>query len=269
MSEAVRDVDIERLSQLADQAADAAGEVLMKHFGSATIEFKGVVDLVTNADREAERTIISLITESYPDHAIVAEESGTADTGHSVRWYIDPIDGTTNYAHGLPIFAVSIGVEVNGQMEAGVVYNPAFDEKYVAVRGRGTTLNGKPLGVSHTEELDRSLLVTGFPYTVRETHLNNLDHFERFILQSQAVRRLGSAALDLAFVARGSFDGYWEVEVKPWDVAAGWLLVEEAGGSVTNMRGQPFTMDAGNILASNGRIHHEMLDVMAKGETGL
>ncbi len=265
----MQDVDIERLAHVADRAAEAAGEVLMKHFGSATIEYKGVVDLVTNADREAERVIISHIKESFPDHAIVAEESGTAETGHAVRWYIDPIDGTTNYAHGLPIFAVSIGVAVDDEMSVGVVYNPAFNEKYAAVRGSGATLNGKRLDVSRTPELDRSLLATGFPYSVRETRLNNMDHFERFILQAQAVRRLGSAALDLAFVARGSFDGYWEVEVKPWDVAAGLLLVQEAGGRITNMRGEPFTMSAGNILASNDLIHDEMLAVIAKGETGL
>lgn len=260
---------IEELAQLAEQAAQAAGEVLLAHLGRARVEFKGAVDLVTNADREAEQVIIAMIQDRYPEHGIVAEESGTAAGKAPVRWVIDPIDGTTNYAHGLPIFAVSIAVELEGQIVAGVVYNPASREKYTAIRGRGAALNGVPLAVSTTEELDRSLLVTGFPYTVRETRLNNMDHFENFILRAQAVRRLGSAALDMAYVARGSFDGYWEPEVKPWDVAAGWLLVEEAGGVVTDLKGRPFTLEAGQVLASNGRIHQAMLSVLAAGVTGL
>lgn len=260
---------IEEVAQLADQAAEAAGEVLLAHLGRARVEFKGEVDLVTNADREAEQVIIEMIRARYPEHGIVAEESGMAAGKAPVRWVIDPIDGTTNYAHGLPIFAVSIAVEVEGEIAAGVVYNPASGEKYTAIRGRGAALNGEPISVSTTEELDRSLLVTGFPYSVRETRLNNLDHFENFILRAQAVRRLGSAALDMAYVARGSFDGYWEPEVKPWDVAAGWLLVEEAGGVVTDLRGRPFTLEAGQVLASNGRIHQAMQSVLAAGVTGL
>ena len=262
-------VDVDALFGLAERAADAAGAILMKHFGRATIEFKGVVNLVTNADKEAEAEIIRLIQKAHPDHGIVAEETGEQAARSAVRWIIDPIDGTTNYAHGLPVFAVSIGVEVNGEIAAGVIYNPATGEKFTAIRGRGAQRNGEPIKVSNVKELEHSLLVTGFPYTVRETRLNNIDHFENFIYTAQALRRLGSAALDMAYVALGAFDGYWEPEIKPWDIAAGWLIVEEAGGRVTDMRGRPFRLGTGNILATNGLVHDEMLAVIARGKSGL
>jgi len=262
-------VDVDALFTVADRAADAAGVILMEHFGRALIEFKGAVDLVTNADKESEAEIIRQVRAAYPEHGIVAEESGEQATRHDVRWYIDPIDGTTNYAHGFPLFAVSIGVEAHGRMVVGIVYNPATGEKFTAIRGRGAQLNGSPLKVSKVKELDYSLVVTGFPYTVRDKRLNNMDHFENFIYAAQALRRLGSAALDLAYVARGAFDGYWEAEINPWDIAAGWLIVEEAGGRVTDMRGRPYEVGAGNILATNGLVHDEMLAVLARGKSGL
>lgn len=261
--------EIDAFAALAEKAADRAGAVLLEHFGAVKMEFKGEIDIVTEADRKAEEAILELVREAYPDHGIVAEESGETRSDHAVRWIVDPLDGTTNYAHGLPIFAVSIAVEVNGVIEAGVVYNPAYGEKYVARRGQGAALNGKPLRVSETPVLNRSLLVTGFPYNVRETDENNLDHFSHFATRVQGVRRLGSAAVDLAYVARGSLDGYWETSLNPWDIAAGWLLVEEAGGRVTDLRGRELTFAAQQILATNGRIHEEMLQVLSEGKTGL
>lgn len=261
-------VDVQALAQVAEEAALAAGEVLLKHFGRAHIEYKGVVDLVTNADKESEATIIGLIRSEFPGHGILAEESGSARTEHDVRWIIDPIDGTTNYAHGLPIFAVSIAAEVRGRIEVGIIYNPVTKEKYQAVRGRGATFNGAPMGVSKTAVLDTSLLLTGFPYSVRETKLN-FDHFEHFVLRTQAVRRLGSAAMDMAYVARGGVDGYWETEINAWDIAAGWLIVEEAGGRVTDLHGRPFQLDVGHITATNGHIHDDVLSVVKLGRSGL
>lgn len=261
--------DLDALARVADEAAEAAGVILLEYSGKARVEFKGEIDLVTDADREAEKRIIEVVRKHFPDHGIYAEESGERASDAGVRWLIDPIDGTTNYAHGFPLYAVSIGVEVDGQIVVGIVFNPAYGEKYTAIRGRGARLNGEPIRVSDTEVLDRSLLVTGFPYTVRTSEENNVDHFIHFTKRCQAVRRLGSAALDLAYVARGSLDGFWETHLNPWDMAAGWLLVEEAGGKVTDLRGNPLTYDAGQILASNGRIHEEMLDVLKLGKTGM
>lgn len=261
--------DLDALARVAHEAALAAGEILLEYFGKAKVEFKGEIDLVTDADRKAEEKIIEVVRKHFPDHGIFAEESGERASESRVRWLIDPIDGTTNYAHGLPLFAVSIGVEVDGEMAVGIIYNPAYDEKYTAIRGRGARLNGEPIRVSDVEALDRSVLVTGFPYTIRTSEEDNIDHFVNFSKRCQAVRRLGSAALDLAYLARGALDGYWDTHLNAWDIAAGWLLVEEAGGLVTDLRGEPLTYDAGQILATNGKIHQEMLDVLKLGKTGL
>lgn len=262
-------VDLDALARVADEAADAAGEILLEFFGKATVEYKGEIDLVTNADRAAEKRIIEIVKAAFPDHGIYAEESGEQESESGVRWLIDPIDGTTNYAHGLPLFAVSIGVEVAGEIAVGIVYNPVYNEKYTAIRGKGALLNGEPIRVSRTQELDKSMLVTGFPYSVRSSELNNLDHFTNFTSRCRAVRRIGSAALDLAYVARGALDGYWESYLNPWDLAAGWLLVEEAGGKVTDLRGDPLTYRVNQILATNGSIHGAMLDVLKLGKTGM
>lgn len=191
------------MAKVADEAADAAGEILLEFLGTAKVEYKGEIDLVTNADKAAEKTIIEIIQKAFPDHGIYAEESGEQASESAVRWLIDPIDGTTNYAHGLPLFAVSIAVEVEGEIKVGIVYNPYYKEKYTAVRGKGAYLNGERIHVSQTKDLDKSMLVTGFPYSVRSAELNNLDHFTNFTRRCRAVRRLGSAALDLAYVARG------------------------------------------------------------------
>lgn len=265
----MREIDIDACEKLASEAAERAGEALMRYFGRATVEFKGEIDLVTEGDREAERVILGMIRERFPDHAVVAEESGAHAGQAPARWIVDPLDGTTNYAHGLPIFAVSIALEVDGRLQVGVVYNPATGEKFTARRGRGAARNGRPLRVSQTQELGRSLLVTGFAYNVRRTAETNLDHFANFLGTAQGLRRLGSAALDLCYVAAGAFDGYWETQLNLWDLAAGWLIVEEAGGKVTDLLGRPLTMEARQIVASNGKIHEAMLDVLKMGTSGM
>ena len=242
--------------------ARGAGEVLRAHFGSAlTIEHKGAIDLVTEADRASEAHIVERLREAFPEHAILAEEgSGTARAG-CPRWLVDPLDGTTNFAHGYPLFAVSIALEVEGRIEVGVVHDPSRGETFAARRGGGATLDGRPLRVSSTDTLARALLVTGFPYSIHERPEPTVGLLRRFLLASQGLRRDGSAALDLCYVAAGRFDGFWELELKPWDVAAGSLIVSEAGGRVTNLDGSDFRIDAGAILATNDRLHEAMLAI--------
>lgn len=246
----------------ATSIARGAGEVLRAHFGQAlTIEHKGEIDLVTEADRASEGHIVSRLRTAFPDHAILAEEgSGTARAGRP-RWLVDPLDGTTNFAHGYPLFAVSIALEVEGRIEVGVVHDPCRDETFAARRGAGATRNGAAMRVSAIEQLSRALLVTGFPYTIHERPEPTVGLLRRFLMAGQGLRRDGSAALDLCYVAAGRFDGFWELELKPWDVAAGSLIVEEAGGRVTNLDGSRFAIDAGAILATNGRLHDAMLTI--------
>lgn len=264
--------DAEKVARVAELAADQAGVVLMELYGRAQIEYKGEIDLVTEADKKAEELIVGVIREHFPEHGIFGEESGAHDEGSAageICWYIDPIDGTTNYAHGLPLFAVSIGVAVRNRVEVAVVYNPAYNEKYVARRGGGAFFNGKPMRVSQSPELRRSLLTTGFPYDTWKSEENNLDHYAAFQRECRGVRRLGSAALDLAYVARGVMDGYWEAFINSWDIAAGWLLVEEAGGKVTDLKGGPLSLPTRQILATNGLIHDEMIEILRRGKTGM
>jgi myo-inositol-1(or 4)-monophosphatase len=213
-------------------------------------------------DARAEALVVGALTEAFPDDGILAEE-GSARAGRSGRrWIIDPLDGTTNYAHGLPIWSVGIGLEEARTVVLGVVYDPTRDELFVAERGAGARLNDTRLSVSTTEQLDRSLLVTGFPYDIRTNPDNNLREYATFALRARAVRRLGSALIDFAYVAAGRFDGFWELGLGPWDVAAGALLVEEAGGRVTDLRGDAVDIDRPRVVASNGRIHDEILAVL-------
>jgi myo-inositol-1(or 4)-monophosphatase len=250
--------------QLAQETARMAGELIMRHFGARQkVEHKGEVDLVTEIDRQSERAIVEAIRSSFPDHPIITEEGMGQDGEASFRWIVDPLDGTTNYAHGYPCFCVSIAVEHEGEIVLGVIYNPLLDEMFSARRGRGTSLNGCRVVVSNTQHLTDSLLATGFPYDIRRSQVNNLDHFSRFALQAQAIRRAGSAALDLCYVAAGRFDGFWEMKLAPWDVAAGSLMVTEAGGLVSDFSGGSFRIDAGEILASNARIHSQMREVLS------
>jgi len=251
------------IRDIAVAAATEAGGLLKGRFGSpGKVEFKGAVDLVTEMDRLSEQAIVSRIKSAFPGHGILTEESPEEVTPDGARWIIDPIDGTTNYAHAFPVFCVSIALERDSVVECAVVYNPMLDELFVAEKGRGATLNGKRISVSKTPSLDRSLLATGFPYDIRTSPKNNLDNFARFAVRAQAIRRAGSAALDLCYTACGRFDGFWEMKLRPWDVAAASLIVNEAGGRMTSFSGGDFSIYSSECLASNALVHEEMLSVL-------
>ena len=256
-----------RLLNFAIQTARDAGSLLLRYLGSAQVTNKGAIDLVTEADVAAEELIIERIRSHYPQHGILAEESGEAALVGPVRsewkWIVDPLDGTTNYAHGYPCFCVSIAVERAGSLEIGVIYDPLRDEMFAAERGQGATLNDRSIRVSAVEELDRAMVCTGFPYNVRERPDFARD-FANFTMKAQAVRRDGSAAIDLAYVACGRFDGFWEDGLNPWDVAAGVLLIKEAGGCVTDFRNGPLDIYTKKVLASNGLVHNAMLRVLER-----
>ena len=243
--------------------AGEAGEILLANFRQRhQIRYKGRFDLVTEADTASEALIIQKIRTHYPNHEIVTEESGLFP-GTQGTWYIDPLDGTINYAHGLPMFAVSMAYSEHGQTCLAVVYDPIRGEFFSAERGQGAYLNDERIQVSEAASLTDSLLVTGFPYNAWETPRNNLDNYGRFARLTQGVRRLGSAALDLCYVAAGRLDGYWELEIKAWDIAAGTLIVEEAGGRVTDMDGNPdYFQPPYSIIAAPAPLHAKMLDVI-------
>jgi myo-inositol-1(or 4)-monophosphatase len=247
------------------QTARDAGAILIDRLGRAQVTNKGDIDLVTEADLASEQLIIERIRSHYPRHAILAEESGASqelNTGKSEwKWIIDPLDGTTNYAHGYPCFCVSIGIEREGVIEIGVIYDPTRDELFAAERGQGATLNGRSMRVSDVADLNQAMLCTGFPYNVRERP-NFARDFANFTMAAQAVRRDGSAAIDLAYLACGRFDGFWEEGLNAWDVAAGILLIEEAGGQITNFNGGAVDIYAAKVLASNGLIHDPMMQVL-------
>ena len=226
---------------------------------------KGATDLVTEVDLECERMCRAVIAERFPDHDVLAEEFGGAPPGGPsarFRWVFDPLDGTTNYAHGLPIFCASLGLEIDGRTEVGAIYDPTRLELFTAQRGGGACLNGSALAVSSSATLLDALLVTGFPYDVHQEAGDLVELFGAFLGRARAVRRLGSAALDLCYVAAGRLDAFWEQHLKPWDVSAGALIVEEAGGRVTGMDGSGFDVGAAHLVASNGRLHDEMLNVI-------
>lgn len=248
------------------EAVVRAGEVQMAHFGGdVRIDKKGPIDLVTEIDLQVERAFRAMIAERFPDHVVLGEEfesQGDREAQPRYCWVIDPIDGTTNYAHGLPIFCASLALEIDGAPAVGAVYDPNRRELFTAERGVGAWLNGMPLRVSSAASLIDSLLVTGFHYNVHRDPAELMTLFGEFITRARAVRRLGSAALDLCYVAAGRFDGFWETKLQPWDVAAGALIVDEAGGRTTATTGAPFQSRAGSVLATNGRIHQEMLDVI-------
>ncbi len=240
-----------------------AGSLLKGRLGQAgRVDFKGEVNIVTEMDRLSEDLIVGRITRDFPDHGIIAEESDERAGRGEYRWIIDPLDGTTNYSHGFPVFCVSIAFEVSGEVVFGVVYNPMLEELFVAEKGEGATLNGDKISVSSTTSLESSLLATGFPYDLRTSRENNFDHFRNFSIKAQAIRRAGSAALDLSYLACGRFDGFWEMKLSAWDTAAGTLLVTEAGGRVTDFDGSEFSNFKPRCLASNGLIHDEMLAIL-------
>jgi myo-inositol-1(or 4)-monophosphatase len=245
--------------------ARAAGDVL-NHYSSREklVEFKGQANLVTVADKKSEELIIGGILSRYPSHSILAEESGATQPGAAVKWIIDPLDGTTNFAHGYPFYCVSIGVEENGEAVCGVVYDPVRDELFSAARGAGAYCNGERLHVSDVKPLSHALLITGFPYNFRERLDTVMHQFRQFMVESQAVRRGGAAALDLCYVAAGRLDGFWELFLQPWDTAAGSIILEEAGGRITDFKGGPFSIYMKEVLASNAKIHDEMIEVLAR-----
>ena len=245
--------------------ARAAGAILRDRFGQPhEVYYKGPLDMVTEADRAAEALISARVREVFPAHDLLGEEgSRGASCASPYRWVVDPLDGTTNFTHGLPIFAVSIGLEKDGEPIVGVVYDPMRDEMFVARRGGGATLNGEPIRVASTPSLIGSLLVTGFSYNL-EIRAWQAETWRDLLTRVQAIRQLGSSALNLCYVAAGRLDGYWEFDISPWDVAAGALIALEAGAAVTNLGGGPFRSDERQILASNGAIHEELLEVLAR-----
>jgi len=250
-----------------------AGARLRKHYGKIkSIQYKegAATNLVTNVDRDVENFIKRQIRSNFPNDSILAEESPIENENAPRRWIIDPLDGTTNYAHGLSLFSVSIGVEQAGDLVAGGVYDPIHRELFFARRGKGATLNGRRIGVSKVKRLDQSLLVTGFPYDIHEHPEKSLPYFSAVIRRAQGLRRLGSAALDLCYVAMSRFDGFFEVYLNPWDTSAGSLILKEAGGMITNFDGDTYSIYQRELAASNGRIHKEMIEILkaVKGHKG-
>jgi myo-inositol-1(or 4)-monophosphatase len=261
----VADVPQPLLLATAVEAVMRAGEIHLEHFGkNFRVDKKGVIDLVTEIDIEIERGFRAMIAERFPDHHVLGEEFGAGESGPVPHqcWVFDPIDGTTNYAHNLPIFCSSLAFEVDGEPVVAAIYDPSRRELFTAERGQGAWLNGAPLRVSSASSLIDSLLVTGFHYDVQKDPGTVIELFAAFISRARAVRRLGSAALDLAYVAAGRFDGFWERRLQPWDVAAGALIVAEAGGQVTAMSGGRYASREGSVLATNGLIHGQMLEVI-------
>ena len=252
--------------KMAEDIARQAGKVLMSGYGNVrNVQQKGVIDLVTEYDKRSEEVILSFLQREFPDHAILAEESGRNNMVSEYEWVIDPLDGTTNFAHALPIFSISIGLLKNNEPELGVVYDPFRDEMYSAEAGLGATLNDQPIHVSSRAELGQAVISTGFPYDLRTNHRNNLAQFVQFQLRTQAVRHLGSAALDCTWTAMGRLDGYWEFGVQAWDIAAGVLIAREAGGHVTFGGDNETFLSTNSILVSNGLLHQQMLQVLIEG----
>ncbi|OQW33039.1 MAG: inositol monophosphatase [Nitrospira sp. SG-bin1] len=257
-------ISSEILLEAAVAASRAAGTLLLQYAEAGfDIEYKNPINLVTDADRAAEQCVIDHLKAHFPIHRFLAEEQGRLEESPSpYLWIIDPLDGTTNFAHGYPTYCVSIGLEHEGRCVLGVIFDPSRNELFTASEHGGALLNGRPIHVSDTMTLDNSLLVTGFAYDIRETSRNNLDHFVKFALKAQGLRRTGSAALDLCYVAAGRFDGFWEVRLNPWDMAAGSVIVREAGGRLTDFSGKGLSIYGQELVASNGRIHEAMLAVL-------
>jgi myo-inositol-1(or 4)-monophosphatase len=241
------------------------GDRIAKHAGQRIrVSYKSEVDLVTQFDRQAQNLIVNALLKQYPGYGVLSEEDMDTGAGHPVRWIVDPLDGTTNFAHGLPIWAISIALEIEKEIVLGIVYDPNRKEIFTAMKDSGARLNGRKVSVSRTKKLGHSLLVTGFPYDIRRTTNNNLRQFSEFAVRARAVRRLGSAALDLCYTACGRFDGYWELKLSPWDQAAGSLILREAGGRITDFAGRQFSIYGDEVLGTNGLIHRQMLHVLKR-----
>ena len=255
-----------KMLEFAKITAKGAGAILMEHFGQiSSYEHKSTpIDLLTIADTQSETFILKEITKTFPDHHIIAEESAIVENNSDYRWVIDPLDGTTNFVHSLPIFAVSIGLQYKDETIVGVVYNPAADKCFWAEKNGGAFLNGEAIHITSINTLSNSLLVTGFPYTHDDRWRKGFDLFKTLYGKTQGLRRLGAAALDFCFVAMGRFEGFWEFGLQPWDVCAGALIVKEAGGAVSDWDDSPMPFSGNRILATNGHIHKEMLEVLGK-----
>lgn len=257
---------MEHFFSAAWQAAEAAGTLIRESWQQVKdIHYKSAIDLVTDTDRRAEERIVEILRRNFPDHSLLAEEENTVDLPHSsYRWIIDPLDGTTNFAHAYPQVSVSIALKREGELILGLVYDPLREECFRAAKDQGAFLNQDRIRVSNVEGLDKALLATGFPYDRRENADLYLAFFKAFMMRTHGIRRAGSAALDLCYVACGRLDGFWELKLHPWDTAAGSLIVREAGGKLTDFSGKEFTLWGEETLASNGLIHGEMLDVLAR-----
>ncbi|MCK5057894.1 MAG: inositol monophosphatase [Candidatus Aminicenantes bacterium] len=255
--------DYQKILNTAIRAASTAGKYLKETFAQKPkIEYKGKIDLVTERDRMSQEMIYKIIKEEFPNHSVMGEENLNIEKDEELLWLIDPLDGTTNYAHSLPVFSVSIAFLEKGQTKVGVVYQPMLEEMFQAVEGTGAFLNNKKIKVSEETDLRKSLLATGFPYDLRESPVNNLDNFSKFAHEARAIRRCGSAAIDLSYAAAGRFDGFWELKLSPWDTAAALLFVKEAGGKITDFSGNPFNPFMKECLASNAHIHDRMLAIL-------
>jgi myo-inositol-1(or 4)-monophosphatase len=251
----------------AKDIAIKAGKIQLNSFRKPhTIKYKGPVDIVTEVDIQCQKMAIEKISQVFPDHSILAEEEGLniRDEKSEARWIIDPLDGTTNYAHGIPLFCFSIALEIDSDIVIGCAYNPVMNELFYASNGNGSFLNGKKINVSKTDVFERSLISTGFPYDKKENPDNNFDHFKDISINVRGIRRLGSAVLDLCYCACGFLDGYWELNLRPWDMASGYLMVKEANGKVTDFCGKAFNLYDGKILASNGLIHEHISQILCK-----
>jgi myo-inositol-1(or 4)-monophosphatase len=246
------------------QIAREAGEIIKAGFGkSLNLEYKtSILDFVTNIDKASEQRIIDFVKKEYPKHNILAEESGAENFDSEFTWVIDPLDGTMNFAHGLPIFSVSIAVLKQNEIIAGAIYDVMNNIMFSTEKGSGAFQNGNKINVSKNADLDKSLLVTGFPYNIRENPDNAIEKFNRFLLNSRGIRRLGSAALDLCYVANGTFDGFWEVNLHPWDMAAGMLLVKEAGGKNSDFHNNENSIFSKQLLSTNGKVHSKMMEIL-------
>ena len=258
--------DYHHYSQIATQVAKQAGSFLLEKFGQVLqVERKSLIDLVTDVDRASEQLIRDQLLSVFSDHAMLGEEDGLyGDDKSNPLWIVDPLDGTTNYASGFPVFCVSIALEIEGQIVVGIVYDPNRDELFCAVRGKGATLNGAPIHVAAVNCLDDAVVGTGFPYDRRSNPDDNLNNFAMFMKNCRGVRRIGSAALDMAYVASGRMAGFWELRLGSWDTAAGWLLLEEAGAVVTDIFGAPYHHTAASVLGSNPILHPQMLELLKK-----
>jgi len=257
--------DFKKELRFAKEIALGAGDILSKGMKQRLeVKLKGRVDLVTEIDLRSEKFITRRISRVFPDHSILAEEGGETQKRSSHLWIIDPLDGTTNYVHGYPAFCVSIGLEVERKMVLGVIYNPVHKELFYAIKGKGSFLNRGRITVSKETKLANSLLATGFPYDIAETNIDNLDNFARMYKVARGIRRGGSAALDICYMACGRFDGFWELKLHPWDTAAGIVIVREAGGRVTRIDGGKYSIYDKSILASNGKIHRQMQKILLR-----